>query len=270
MRTLRLVIAAGLALGVLALGGPAQAAARTFQTQCTFDPVSPHRALDDPIVNPAGDAAHMHDFFGNLSTNRNSTYADMVAAGTSCVLSADTAAYWIPALSKPDGTMVSPKFANVYYRSANNSTPVTPFPANYRVIAGPSTSLSNVFWSCTASSTRLAAPGPCGKARVRATLNFPSCGALDEVGALLTDSADHRAHATYPTKGVCPSSYPVLLPRLTIEIRWNVADGTGYTLSSGAPSTMHADFWNTWQQSELERHVLECLNQSIGCGKLTD
>lgn len=42
---------------------------------------------------------------------------------------------------------------------------------------------------------------------------------------------------------------------------------TGYRLSSGAPDTLHADFWNTWQQGALERLVTDCLNGGIGCGK---
>ncbi|HEU4323123.1 MAG TPA: carbohydrate-binding protein [Roseiflexaceae bacterium] len=40
---------------------------------------------DDPIVYPGqNNAAHEHLFFGNTSTNENSTYASLLAAGTSC------------------------------------------------------------------------------------------------------------------------------------------------------------------------------------------
>jgi hypothetical protein len=31
---------------------------------------------------------------------------------------------------------------------------------------------------------------------------------------------------------------------------------------------MHSDFWNTWQQADLERAVDESLNAGLTCGAL--
>ena len=254
---------------IIAVASPAQAAARTFQVKCLFESSSPHRALDDPIVNPGSTAAHMHDFFGNVSTNRSSTYESMIAAGTRCGFSGDTAAYWIPTLINPSGASVNPTFVNAYYRSQISGATVTAFPPDFRLVTGfpdPNPNLQRVWWSCTGSTQRLAAPGPCGTALVRATVVMPSCGQMGESG-VVSDSASHRSHVAYPTSTVCPASHPVLLPKLTLEFRWKVRDGTGYRIASGAPDTMHADFWNTWQQGALERLVSDCLNAGIGCGK---
>ena len=53
-----------------------------------------HVAMDDPIVHPGeAGASHQHEFFGNKTTNADSTYANLRAGGTTCRILADTAAY---------------------------------------------------------------------------------------------------------------------------------------------------------------------------------
>src|SRR5215207_1599856 len=68
----------------------------SFLVKCEFS----HRAQVDPIVdfgNPK--PHHMHEFFGNTTTNANSTYNTLRAVGTTCDDPKDTAAYWIPRVS---------------------------------------------------------------------------------------------------------------------------------------------------------------------------
>src|SRR5204863_3050651 len=63
--------------------------------------------MDDPIVFPGQPgASHMHDFFCNKATDAFSTYAQMIAAPTSCP-SGDTAGYWAPGLYK-NGVKINP------------------------------------------------------------------------------------------------------------------------------------------------------------------
>ncbi len=38
------------------------------------------------------------------------------------------------------------------------------------------------------------------------------------------------------------------------------------TLASGAYYTVHADFWNTWDQTGLQTLVNRCLNAHVDCG----
>jgi len=83
-----------------------------FVVKCGFS----HRKQVDPIVNfgepgiPEGTGFHMHDFFGNTTTDANSTYDTLLAGGTKCPTPetippgedaplGDTAAYWIPTVS---------------------------------------------------------------------------------------------------------------------------------------------------------------------------
>ena len=59
---------------------------------------------DDPIVYPKQPgASHLHDFFGNTTTNAFSAYAGMLAGGTNCQEPGDTAASWAPALLRKHG-----------------------------------------------------------------------------------------------------------------------------------------------------------------------
>jgi hypothetical protein len=80
------------------------------------------------------------------------------------------------------------------------------------------------------------------------------------------DSPDHRLHmarSVLQSDGTrsCPDTHPILFPTLTLNANFPIPKQSGrVTLSSGAVSTMHADFWNTWDQTELERLVVECIN----------
>ena len=99
MRRSWLVIILG-ALLVVEVLPSARAAGRTFFT----DRLRNHRAPDDSILYPKQPgASHLHDFFGNTTTNAFSTYAGMLAGGTNCQEPGDTAAYWAPALLRKDG-----------------------------------------------------------------------------------------------------------------------------------------------------------------------
>src|SRR6266704_3483524 len=88
-----------------------------------------HYLPDDPIVFPGQPGAtHLHDFLGNNTTDANSTLASLQAASnpwnsTCPANTADTAAYWFPAVleSGPPGysctspTSTSPR-CTIYYR----------------------------------------------------------------------------------------------------------------------------------------------------------
>src|SRR5215211_4427392 len=83
-----------------------------FVVSCGFS----HQKQVDPIVDFGKNPSfHMHDFFGNTTTNENSTLDTLRAAasqpdnGTTCEPKpgtelGDTAAYWIPTVSWTDSS----------------------------------------------------------------------------------------------------------------------------------------------------------------------
>ncbi|HEU4356046.1 MAG TPA: DUF1996 domain-containing protein, partial [Actinomycetota bacterium] len=217
------------------------------------------------IVAPGKVSAHLHDFFGNRSTDSTSTYASMVSSGTTCVLSGDTGAYWMNSLYTTSGTLVKPVAALVYFRNKPVAYGTTmPFPKDFRLIAGGVGS-SNAGWSCDQNAAGMTATPPdCGTAKLVAHVRFPNCwnGALD--------SPDHRSHVVYPVgtgSTACPSSHPIKLPEIFLHVRYPSGVKAG-VMSDGTLSP-HADFWNTWQQPTHEKVVHDCLQLGTNCGSLT-
>lgn len=249
-----------------AVTGP-QGAEGQFVVECELS----HTAGDDPIVH-AGHAgmSHLHDFFGNEATAAGSTYADLIDAGTSCQKRSDTAAYWVPALVDGDGESIAPVRSVAYYRAGAGIDPATvrPYPPDLMMIAGDSEATgeqptSVVAWTCNAGGSRLPAPPDCGPtAGLRLIVTFPDCWDGER-----TDSDDHRSHMSYSHAGACDADHPVPVPQLQFAVDYPiVGDESALTLASGPVYTAHADFWNVWDQTALEREVELCVVDQHVCG----
>ncbi len=264
---LAVLLASGVSfLAALASAPAASAASRdhgaSFAVRCDFS----HRNSDDPIVHPGHQgAAHGHDFFGNHSTGFDSTYQSMLAAPTTCTRPEDTAGYWFPTV-KWNGADLQAHRAVFYYRAGGKDhTRVKPFGADLRVI-----SASRISWYCGSDDGKAGSAAPptqCASGVLGLRVIFPDCVARNRAtGGQQLDSADHRAHmarsvARSGGERRCPSTHPVPVPTLTVNANFRVPTTPGkVTLSSGGASTMHADFWNTWDQAELGRLVAKCIN----------
>jgi hypothetical protein len=256
------VVAAQSIAGLTAYPPPSTESTKgVFIVRCLFS----HQKQVDPIVAPGRVSAHLHDFFGNRSTDSTSTYDSMVASGTTCGLRADTGAYWIQSLYTPSGALVKPVAAFAYYRNKPVKYGTTmPFPKDFRLIAGGVGS-SNAGWSCEQDAASMTATPPdCGSKKLVAHVRFPNCwnGALD--------SPDHRSHVVYPAgtgSTACPSTHPIKLPEIFLHVRYPSGVKAG-SMSDGTLAP-HADFWNTWQQTKLEQVVHDCLQLGKSCGTLT-
>ncbi len=243
-----------------------------------------HRIADDPIVYPGQPgASHMHEFTGSWSTNAHSTEAQMRASGHTCGEDGDTAGYWTPTMHRPDGTLIRKVVTTAYYVGTHKDhTKIVPFPPGLKMIADMSTSLEHGSgYHCGNSRTptsdvpvgyiptcptenkdRIAYPTLPEDTRVEAKIVFPDC--MKSLSIL--DSSDHRSHMAYsiPSTKSCPASHPVSVPRLNLKQIYETFGGPDITLSSGAPETYHADFWNTWEQPKLDEFVRNCINTPDG------
>jgi hypothetical protein len=265
-------------LALLAALLPSRAGANSpagqFWVRCPFS----HAAMDDPIVFPGQPgASHMHDFFGNETTNAYSTEASMLAGATNCRVPSDTAGYWSPTASLR-GVTIKPKVMRIYYLGVKDVA-VETIPQGLKVVGGNKDALSaadnpHVFWYCGATvsvkTPKMDAPYDCGPwAQYRfvdgvvGVVDLPNC--WDGVGL-------EPSNVVYPIGGTCPPGFDHVLARVSERIHFGVmnplnSDGTvGLTLSSGAYYTLHADFWNTWQQPRLDQLVADCLVAHVGCG----
>jgi hypothetical protein len=108
--------------------------------------------------------------------------------------------------------------------------------------------------------------------KLQTYLDFPTCWNGKDL-----DSANHFSHMAWSIGGLgtgCPSTHPVAVPRVQFVITYPV-NGGGLTLGgtrngvnvTTAPGwTFHGDFWNVWDQAELERRVKTCINGGYICG----
>jgi len=207
----------------------------------------------DPIVSPGGALSeHMHQFFGGKGIQppgTETTVAGMQTGGTTCPLSSDTAGYWVPTLHRADGTVIAPTQMNIYYRSPKGKT-VQAFPEGFGMVCGiePRPGCEQVEtqggsgWGCSDSEGfhSIAEALPCSSVLIGHVQMKP----IDQT-----------------------------LPKVTLHVRYKLTTCDGCYISSdmGAPggSTLHGDFWNTWDQGVLAR-VVAALNAGKSCKGMTD
>jgi Domain of unknown function (DUF1996) len=281
---LRVLGALGLILLLGVVGLPLERASALPQSQAVWSvkcEVS-HRAPDDPIVFPAqAGRSHMHDFFGNVSTDADSSTASLVKAGSSCLKgidAVDRAAYWTPSLMQGNAVVAGvpgEQRIDAYYAVLDKRTPVRPVPFGLRMIAGDAKAASPqpldvVHYNCLrfpngGQVTKPSASIPTcpGNSYLSAKISFPGCWDGKHL-----DSTDHKSHMAYPVRGSCPVSHPVGLPSVGIRVRWKTVRGvpsSQLSLSSGGQLSLHADFWNVWNPAAMEWLVTHCLNQTQNC-----
>jgi hypothetical protein len=228
-----------------------------------------HLAPDDPIIHPGRPgASHLHVFFGNTQVRAESTYEELLGQRSSCEQPLDTASYWVPALLQGD-RVVEPTGAIAYYRAGVGMEPseLVPYPPGLMMIAGDATASGPqpteiVAWTCGVGVQRVAEPPTCPtRAPLRQIITFPDCWDGERI-----DSENHRDHVRYSSGGSCPSTHPVPIPQLTLAVRYPISgDPAGIQLASGPPHTLHADFWNVWDQAKLTREVEICLHRLAVC-----
>ena len=287
IRLIHSILPALLILQIIPLGGAEAAETAAWNVSC---PIS-HYKTDDPVMFPGQTgASHMHAFFANTTTNSATTTASLLAAPSTCVRgfdNADHSAYWVPALYRKSasggadqvsGMTGQEQSMTVYYRRAgqSNGPQVEPFPQGLRMIAGNAAATapqpsSVVHWRCRdlKNGSNIGPPSaeipscPVGHF-VEGVIIFPNCWN----GSSL-DSIDHTSHMVYPAgkNSVCPSSHPVVLPRVTMEVKFRTAngDGSAFSLSSGSQYSLHGDFFAAWDNKTQSALVNSCLNSPRKC-----
>jgi hypothetical protein len=215
-----------------------------------------HTLPDDPIVHPGQPGmAHLHNFWGNASTNAYSTLASQenlantasattydgsgVQKGTSCSMSSlgggtsgDTGSYWAPVVYA-NGSPVTPTAkAELYYRAKPTfGTDFQPIPQDARLIVGshyatslatnPGISQGELYWECNGNSSTHYTTPPTGCTSFLLNVVYPSCysgGPMDHTGPLGTDNE----RFAYAVNGACPSAFPIKIPQLSEKFKYTV------------------------------------------------
>jgi Domain of unknown function (DUF1996) len=245
-----------------------------------------HFGFNDPLVFPGKPgASHLHMFFGNTSTDANSTADSVANTGNSTCAGGilDRTAYWVPALIDGTGNVVLPDSAIFYYKTGYlgiKPSDVKPMPKGLRMISGNS-SLSSAQgqgnWGCIETYIG-------HKDSIQDVLNDPRCTAGNHVQLGIDfpqcwdgknlDSSDHKSHMANPVNGACPSTHPVPIPVISFNIRYPIPQNAqGWHLSSdmydyaskGGGFSAHGDWWDGWDQDIEKAWIENCDNASKDC-----
>jgi hypothetical protein len=270
-RKSRLVSALFVAVVAAVLGSavwPADAAVTgVWKVDCTFV----KSAMDDPIVYPnQPGASHSHDFFGNIGIAADSTYDSLKGVTSTCAQN-DRSSYWVPSLYQ-NGRKVNPSSFIAYYENRFAAgTAVEPFPPGFRVVFGDKNATSasqvddHIVWGCS-DNTQIGGkvpPASCATGAVQLRLMWPYCW-----DGQTPASGSYRV--SFAPGGRCPAAYPHKLPTLRTNIVYQVGTTTGnISLSSGSVYSVHADFFNAWEEDTLHDLVENCLNAGRNCGHFT-
>ncbi len=262
-----------------------------------------HVGYNDPLVWPGQPGkSHLHQFFGNTSTDAFSTYQSLRTKGEStCGNILNRSAYWIPAMLDGKGNVVRPDFVSNYYKRLPAGDPgclrmaakgCVDLPRGLRYIFGhdvmtgkPST--GSAFFDCLGTNEVQAVSGhfetiteaakgcPAG-ARLGAIISSPSCWDGKRL-----DSPNHRDHVadiSYGSWGYpkCPATHPYAIPAFTLGA-WYAVDkeraDTWYLSSDEMPgmprmpagSTFHADWFGAWDETIKALWMDNCINRHLNC-----
>ena len=269
-----------------------------FRIMCKYS----HMSYDDPIVYPGQDnAAHLHTFFGNRTTDENTTTSSLTDpnAQTTCHGGAiNKSAYWVPTLIHNGDTPLEPESMFVYYKphdyihGAEHERNMRPIPDNLKLIGGdPSNktgqSLEVVSWNCNDDpNTRSnVIPQNCRSGQtIQLHIKFPNCWNGRDL-----DSANHRSHLRYmgseyavpPDSSVggvrdfCTrqSEHNIAVPQITFNLVWRLPAGINANtlrLSSDASDAIpgasaHGDFMEGWDRNSAEIFVRDCIAAGQSC-----
>lgn len=241
---------------------PVQADVETeasFRLFCGSGEIKP----DDPmVVYGMQGASHLHNFFGNTSTNAFSTNESLrTSGGSTCGTDQahpyNRTAYWFPAMKDGRGNAIATIGVNVYYkREGNEATACAGGPSVRIGICSQIPHGLGFIWGynmTTMEPNVAAARWECrtpvgggefsgiGTGVSAGGVTFDNLADLRAAGGcaignniVVSSSAPtcwdgihlrvpgHRSHMSYPVLGKCPSSHPYYLIKLSHQIGWKV------------------------------------------------
>ena len=214
--------------------------------------------------------SHRHEFFGNTTTDADSTYESLLAGDTTCDQKLDTGGVLGAVAARRRGPGGRRRGSVAYYRAGPGVDPTTvqPYPPGLMMVGGHSDAtdsqpLSVVAWSCGPGGARSSEPPTCADAPGRPP-------PLGHVPRLLgrrppRQRRPPRPRRLQPRRPV-RDEHPVPIPQLQFAVDYPPTSAGPFSLASGPIETAHADFWNAWDEDKLATRSTLCLHRDLVCG----
>jgi hypothetical protein len=222
-----------------------------------------HTSKDDPIFNPTTEPpAHKHNFYGNESSANGSTYTSLLSSTAKCKQDGelgqgvDKSAWWVPAMYAGNVEMTAPKI--VEYDQITRELPtsdIKPFPRGFEAIArGPQ-------FRCGDGEFK-PSMDRCDQGNFDVRLDFNQC--------YNPESNAVEENLVKPLSNRCPSSNPVLLPQIQVQLTYRLPPSisgpitvAGTTGEHQDETTFHADFVHVYDtQADYVDLMTKCLKKT--------
>ncbi len=150
----------------------------------------------------------------------------------------NVAAYWTPVLFDENGDAVEPTDIDVRYRGRRN---VNAIPVGLEMLT-----TSDVL-GAEDNDFEIDGDGE----ELEFEINYPNCLAVDADGEPVLSSDDNISHLAFSDGGDCPDSHPYRIPRLQIDLEFDLDIDSEWRLSSDHEgmdqgSSLHADYMAAW------------------------
>lgn len=242
----------------------------------------------DPITTPGKASMHLHAISGGNGFSWNADYDAIRTKSTctSCPISADLSAYWVPQLyvkyKNGTGFGLVESHQIVYYQPrGSKDEKIIAFPPGLKMLAGDADLRTRsdkieqraVTWQCIDYKTPVPEqqgfPSVKCPQGLRGQVNFPMCWNGKDL-----DSPDHKSHVAYAEEldgGKCPAGYKKMV-KIFYETFYSVdkydseweSDKHPFVLSSGDTTGygFHGDFLNGWDVDVLQAAIDKCSDKN--------
>jgi hypothetical protein len=192
------------------------------------------KIYDTNRVDPIAHTLHLHRHFGNTSTTNRSTGKSLFnRSTTSCDKRWFTSAGWVPVERNEPVRGV-----NVYYRAPGDQKQIKPIPKGLQLLA------TEEMYSCGRGTKFTPYPQYGCRGSFSTSVEFPDCIDTSKL-------ADEATNAVYSRSGVCPSTHPYRIPKISFLVMHENADGVipnPLRVSAGTNAWadytfMHADYF---------------------------
>jgi hypothetical protein len=258
-----------------------------FRISCVVS----HMSNDDPMVYPGQEgASHHHTFYGNTQVRYDTDLSQLSTTGNSTCDGGimNRSAYWHPTIINTlTNAPVLPDQGAIFYYKVGHvpfGGKIKPPPVGLRILAG--NSKATTFGQSKASKYVCINIEKQHSNGMKWQSTIPNCGPESFMQQVVLfpqcwdgknlDSPNHQDHMAYPRSGSCPSTHPVPIPEISLNLnykvhadspmnKWRLASDNYSFNGRNAGYSGHADWVNGWDEKELEGIVKNCLNSRKDC-----